>query len=305
MAMDKEGHIHDPFHGQQDLKNKVLRHISPAFIEDPLRVLRVARFAARFAHLGFSIAPETQALMVQIATSGELDHLTAERIWQEWQKSLTYTSPEVFIKTLHQCGALRIILPEMASLFEVPEKIKWHPEGNAGEHTLLSIQQIAKLTSDPIVRFATSLHDLGKAHTDPNHWPNHDQHAQLGVTPIQSLCARIKVPKDYKELAVLVCRYHILIHHVAQMTNTEIIDLFDQLDVWRKPQRLNQILQCCIADTKGRLGYDNTTYPQAKILKEKFALAQNVAVKKVVEEGFKGRQIKEELRKRRIQALCL
>lgn len=303
IAMDSDGTLYDPYLGQQDLNARILRHVSPAFVEDPLRVLRVARFAARFSHLGFTIADETLDLMQDIVTSGELAHLTAERVWQEWQKSLSYDNPEVFIQVLYDCGALEVILPELNALFSVPEKLNWHPEGNAGAHTLLVIKQACRLTSNPIIRFAAQLHDLGKALTDKESWPSHHQHEHLGLNAIKNLSSRLKIPNEYKELAILACRYHMTIHRAEELKNKTFVKLFDELDLWRKPERLEPVLQCCIADAKGSLGSEKRNYPQADIVREKFALAQRVNVKDVVADGFKGSEIRDELHLRRIQAL--
>lgn len=303
MAIDDNGELFDPYGGQDDIKKHLLRHVSPAFIEDPLRVLRVARFAARFAHLGFKIAEETLLLMRKIAASGELAHLTVERIWQEWQKSLTYEHPEIFLQVLRDCNALAIVLPELDALFSVPEKLKWHPEGNAGKHTLLVTRQAALLTQNPVIRFAAELHDLGKALTDKEKWPSHHQHEHLGIDAVKNVCARLKVSNEYKELAVLVCRHHMCIHRAGELKDKTFIKLFDALDLWRKPQRLEPVLLCCIADARGCQGNEQRHYPQASIVRRKFALAQTVDVKDILADGFKGSAIKEELRLRRIRSL--
>lgn len=304
MAMDNDGTLYDPYLGQQDLKARILRHVSPAFIEDPLRVLRVARFAARFTHLGFSIADETMQLMRDIVEAGELAHLTAERVWQEWQRSLSYDNPEVFIQVLRDCGALEVVIPELNTLFSVPEKLKWHPEGDTGLHTLLVIKQITQLSQEPSIRFAAQLHDLGKALTDKESWPSHYQHELLGLDAIKNLCTRLKVPNEYKELALLVCRYHMTIHRAEELRNKTFIKLFDGLDLWRKPERLEPLLLCCIADARGSLGSEHREYPQAEIVRAKFMQAQSVDVKDIVADGFKGAAIREQLRQRRIQALA-
>lgn len=303
IAQDDTGRLYDPFFGQNDLNARLLRHVSSAFVEDPLRVLRVARFAARFNHLGFRIATETLTLMREISNSGELASLTPERVWKEWEKSLVTDSPEVFLQVLHQCGALAVILPEIAHLFGVPQPQKWHPEIDTGIHTLLVTKQAAALTSSPIIRFAATLHDLGKALTPKESWPKHHRHEQLGLAPIRALCERIKVPNAFRDCALLVCAEHSNVHRAYELNASTFVAIFDRCDAWRKPERIMQLTTACQADSQGRTGLEDAPYPQAAFFRRVFAIAQGVEVKAIVEDGFKGEAIRDELSKRRVSAV--
>ncbi|WP_063663630.1 multifunctional CCA addition/repair protein [Aliivibrio fischeri] len=303
IAQADNGELIDPYNGQQDIIDRTLRHVSDAFTEDPLRVLRVARFAARFHHLGFTVAPETMNLMKVLVDSGELSHLTAERVWQEWQKSLSSEHPEIFLSTLKECGALAIVLPELNALFGVPQPEKWHPEIDTGIHTLMVAQQAALLSQDLPTRFAAQVHDLGKGVTPESEWPSHKLHCHTGIKLIKRLCDRVRVPNDYRDLALLVCEHHSNIHRAAELRAQTFIKIFDKMDVWRKPERLDPILLCCQADHAGRLGLEAQPYPQKKRFEAAFDAAKNVEVKDVVAAGFKGPEIREELSKRRIEAV--
>lgn len=303
IAQDNAGKLIDPYGGQRDLHNRLLRHVSDAFIEDPLRVLRVARFAAKFAHLGFTIADETMALMKQITQSGELQHLTAERVWQEWQKSLATQHPEIFISALRQCGALKVVLPELDRLFGVPQPEKWHPEIDTGVHTLMVAAQAAKLSSSIAVRFAAQVHDLGKGVTPKSEWPSHKMHCHTGINIIKALCERVRIPNECKELALLVCDQHSNIHRAAELKPSTKLKILDKLDAWRKPERLQDVLLCCQADHAGRLGCEETPYPQRDIFLKAYQAALSVDVQQVIRDGFQGKAIKEELDKRRIAAI--
>lgn len=304
MAQDPHGHIIDPYGGQRDLQLRILRHVSDAFVEDPLRVLRVARFAAKLSHLGFTIADETKQLMQTISLSGELAHLTPERVWQEWHKSLSTHNPEIFLSVLHECGALKVILPELDRLFGVPQPEKWHPEIDSGIHTLLVAAQAARLSSSLTIRFAAQVHDLGKGVTPESEWPSHKMHCHTGVKIIKKLCERIRVPNEFKELALLVCEQHSNIHRAAELKASTKLKILDKLDVWRKPERLNDVLLCCQADHAGRLGCENTPYPQKAIFEAAYQAAQSVVVKDIVANGLQGKAIREEMEKRRIAAIA-
>ncbi|WP_217520876.1 multifunctional CCA addition/repair protein [Vibrio metschnikovii] len=303
IAQDNTGKLIDPYGGQRDLHNRLLRHVSDAFIEDPLRVLRVARFAAKLAHLGFTIASETMQLMTQIAQSGELHHLTAERIWQEWHKSLSTANPEVFLSTLRECGALAIILPEIDRLFGVPQPKQWHPEIDTGVHTLMVAAQAAKLSPSIAVRFAAQVHDVGKGVTPQSEWPSHKMHCHTGVKIINALCERVRIPNECKDLALLVCEQHSNIHRAAELKASTKLKILDKLDVWRKPERLYDVLLCCQADHAGRLGCEANAYPQRDLFLNAYQAALSVKVQQVIADGFQGKAIKEELNKRRIQAI--
>ncbi|EPZ7319203.1 multifunctional CCA addition/repair protein [Vibrio mimicus] len=303
MAQDESGQLIDPHGGQRDLAAKVLRHVSPAFVEDPLRVLRVARFAAKLAHLGFTVAEETMQLMADIAQSGELGHLTAERVWQEWHKSLSTHHPEVFLQVLRDCGALAVVLPELDRLFGVPQPEKWHPEIDTGIHTLMVTKQAVLLSDSLPVRFAAQVHDLGKGVTPPSEWPSHKLHCHTGLKIIESLCDRIRVPNEFRDLALAVCAQHSNIHRADELKPTTKLKVLGLLDVWRKPERLEQVLLCCEADHRGRLGLEEKPYPQRDIFLRAYQAALSVEVQAVIRDGFQGKQIKEELDKRRIQAI--
>ncbi|HDZ3750673.1 multifunctional CCA addition/repair protein [Vibrio cholerae] len=303
MAQDNSGQLIDPYGGQRDLAAKVLRHVSPAFVEDPLRVLRVARFAAKLHHLGFTVAEETMQLMAKIAQSGELQHLTAERVWQEWHKSLSTHHPEVFLQVLRDCGALAVVLPEIDRLFGVPQPEKWHPEIDTGIHTLMVAKQAAQLSDSLPVRFAAQVHDLGKGVTPPSEWPSHKLHCHTGLNIIESLCERIRVPNEFRDLALAVCAQHSNIHRADELKPATKLKVLGLLDVWRKPERLEQVLLCCEADHRGRLGLESEPYPQREIFLRAYQAALGVEVQAVIADGFQGKQIKEELNKRRVSAI--
>lgn len=303
MAESADGTLIDPYGGLNDLNNKVLRHVSDAFHEDPLRVLRVARFAARFAHLGFHVAPETMALMAQMTADNELQNLTPERVWRETEKALITQSPQVYFQVLRDCGALAVLFPEIDNLFGVPAPEKWHPEIDTGIHTLMALAIAAKLTDEIDVRFATLTHDLGKGLTPPEYWPHHHGHGPAGVKLVEALCQRLRVPNAIRELAKIVAEYHDLIHTVEKLRPVTLLKLFDSIDVWRKPQRLEQMIMSSEADARGRTGFENNPYPQGDYLRAACKVAESVSVREVVDAGFKGPQIREELQQRRLNAL--
>jgi tRNA nucleotidyltransferase (CCA-adding enzyme) len=303
IAKADNGELIDPYNGQDDLNNRLLRHVSDAFVEDPLRVLRVARFAARFHSLGFTVAPETMTLMKTLVESGELSHLTPERVWQEWEKSLSSQHPEVFLSVLKECGALAVVLPELNALFGVPQPEKWHPEIDTGVHTLMVAQQATLLSQDLPTRFAAQVHDLGKGITPESEWPSHKMHCHTGIKIIKQLCNRVRVPNEYRDLALLVCEHHTNIHRASELRAQTFIKILDKMDVWRKPERLEPILLCCQADHAGRLGLESEPYPQKARFEMAFEAAKNVEVKEVVAAGFKGPEIRDELSKRRIEAV--
>ncbi|WP_409160958.1 multifunctional CCA addition/repair protein [Pectobacterium sp. B2J-2] len=304
MARTKHGELIDPYHGRRDLENRVLRHVSDAFSEDPLRVLRVARFAARFAHLGFQIAEETMALMQKMAHEGELAYLTPERVWKETEKALGTSSPDVYFQVLRDCGALAVLFPEIDNLYGVPAPAKWHPEIDTGIHTMMTVAMAARLSSEIDVRFATLCHDLGKGLTPPELWPRHHGHGPAGVKLVEALCQRLRVPNPIRDLAKLVAEYHDLIHTVQVLQPKTLLKLFDAIDVWRKPQRLEQLALTSEADARGRAGFEDTPYPQSDYLREAFRVASLVSSADVVADGFKGIDVRNELTRRRTQALA-
>ncbi|MBJ9233477.1 multifunctional CCA addition/repair protein [Citrobacter koseri] len=304
LAQDDDGHIVDPYQGRRDLDNRLLHHVSPAFSEDPLRVLRVARFAARYAHLSFRIADETLALMRDMTAAGELEHLTPERVWKETENALTTRNPQVFFQVLRDCGALRVLFPEVDALFGVPAPAKWHPEIDTGIHTLMTLSMAAMLSPNVDVRFATLCHDLGKGLTPKALWPRHHGHGPAGVKLVEQLCQRLRVPNEIRDLAKLVAEFHDLIHTFPILQPKTIVKLFDSIDAWRKPQRVEQIALTSEADVRGRTGFEASDYPQGRWLREAWLVAQAVPTKEVVEAGFKGAEIREELTRRRIAAVA-
>jgi len=303
MAEDREGRIIDPYHGQADLEARLLRHVSPAFGEDPVRILRVARFLARFAPLGFRIAPETLALMRQMVDDGEVDALVPERVWQETARALAEPSPQSFIQALRDCGALAVIFPEIDRLFGVPQPEEHHPEIDTGVHTLLVLEQAARLSPQPQVRFAALVHDLGKGITPQAEWPRHIDHEENGVPLVEGLCERLRAPRDYRELAVITARYHLHFHRAGELRAATLVDLLQQLDAYRKPQRFQQWLLACEADARGRPGYEQRAMAQPGILRAAYELCAKVEARTFVEQGLTGPAIAAAVREERIRKI--
>lgn len=303
IAQDDDGNYYDPYGGRDDIQQRQLRHVSEAFKEDPLRVLRVARFAARFAHLNFVVATDTQALMRWMAESGELNALTPERVWKETEKALETRNPQVYFQVLRDCGALAVLFPELDNLYGIPAPAKWHPEIDTGIHTLMTLAIAAQLTEDIAVRFATLFHDVGKALTPPEKWPSHHGHGPAGVPLVEHLCQRLRVPNALRDLALLVTEFHDLVHTVDRQSPETLVALFDRIDAWRKPQRVEQLALTSEADARGRTGFENNAYPQGDYLRKAFEIVLNVSTKEVVAAGFKGAEVREELSRRRIKAL--
>lgn len=303
IAQTEEGELIDPYGGQYDLQQRLLRHVSPAFQEDPLRVLRVARFAARFAHLGFHIAEETLALMQFMTRTGELAFLTPERVWKETEKALITRSPQVYFQVLRDCGALAVLFPEIDNLYGVPAPAQWHPEIDSGVHTLMTLMIASRLTPEIDVRFATLCHDVGKALTPPELWPRHHGHGPAGVKLVEELCQRLRVPNALRDLAKLVAEYHDLVHTVTVLQPKTLMKLFDALDVWRKPERLEKLALTSEADARGRTGFEESSYPQGDYLREAFIIASAVTSTAVIADGFQGIGIRDELHRRRVAAL--
>lgn len=303
MAEDDQGRLFDPYGGQRDLAARVLRHVSPAFAEDPLRVLRVARFAARYAPLGFSVAEETQALMRQLAESGELAHLTAERSWKEISRALMEPRPDVFVQVLRDCGALAALLPEVDALFGVPQPAAHHPEIDTGVHVLSVLQQCAEHEQPLSVRWASLLHDVGKGLTPAEQWPRHIAHEHLGLRLIQAVNERCKVPRDCAELALLVGELHTHGHRARELRASTLLELLQRFDVFRRPQRFAEFVAACEMDARGRLGLEQRDYPQAAYLLGAAEVARQVAVKPLLEKGYKGAELGEALNRERLNAL--
>ncbi len=304
MAQNDDGSLVDPYNGQQDIENKKLRHVSDAFSEDPLRVLRVARFAARFAHLGFTIADETLALMQKIAASGELNHLTPERVWQETERALGESQPWVYFQVLRDCNALEIIFPELDQLFGIPQPEKHHPEIDCGIHTLMVLEQASRLSTDVSIRWASLLHDLGKGLTQDELLPSHHGHEQSGEKLVIELNQRLKTPNDFKDLSRLVCVYHTHIHRAFELNPKTLLKVFNKIDLWRKPERLQQILIACKADSRGRTGFEEVEYSQVEYITEIANACLSVTAKQFVEQGITGKAIGEAIAKKRLGVIA-
>ncbi len=303
MAEDEQGRITDPYKGQQDLQDRILRHVSPAFAEDPLRVLRVARFAARYAGLGFQVAPETLALMRELSESGELQALTAERSWKEIARALMEEQPQVFIQVLRDCGALKQLMPELDVLFGVPQPAAHHPEIDTGVHTLSVLEQAARHNQPLTVRWACLLHDLGKGLTPEEEWPRHIAHEHRGLKAIKAVNQRFKVPRDCQELALLVGEYHTHGHRALELKASTLLELLQRFDVYRRPQRFEEFIAACEMDARGRLGLEERDYPQAAYLRGAADAARAVAVQPLVEKGFTGQGLGEAIKRERLSAL--
>ena len=305
IAEDDNGKIIDPYNGCIDINNKVLRHISTAFLEDPVRVLRTARFAARFAHLGFTVATETISLMKTMVDSGEVNALVAERVWQELTKALSEKTPSIFFKVLRECGALAVIFPEINNLFGVPQPEKWHPEIDTGIHTMMVLDQATALSNAPEVRFAVLTHDLGKATTPIHILPSHYGHEERGAKLTKSLCKRLKAPKKYRDLAIMTAKYHTICHIIRELKPGTIIKKLAAMDAYRKPQRFEQFLIACEADSKGRTGHENSPYPQANYFRAMLKAANSVNIAELVKKGETGKQMAAAINKSRTNAIKL
>ena len=303
MALAADGTLVDPYHGQRDLDLKVLRHVSPAFAEDPLRVLRVARFAARYAELGFTVAPETLALMADLVEQGELQHLTPERVWKEMSRALMESRPAVFLEVLRACGALKVLMPELEALFGVPQRAEYHPEVDTGIHTLCVLEQSARHQQPLVVRWACLLHDLGKGLTPASEWPRHIAHGTRGLPAIKAGGDRFKVPREVQELALLVGEYHTHCHRALELRADTLLKLMQRFDVLRRPDRFEQFLAACEMDARGRWGVEDRDYPQADYLRgaaHSFRSVENAAL---MAAGFEGAELGKALVKARLQAL--
>ncbi len=304
MAMTEDGDIIDPYHGRRDLEERVFRHVSPAFAEDPVRILRVARFAARYGHLGFRLADETRELMRQMVDAGEVEHLVAERVWAELHKALTEKTPVAFFEALRDCGALARIFPEIDNLFGVPQPQIHHPEVDTGIHCLLVLGQAAKLSGKPEVRLAALLHDLGKARTSPELWPSHKGHEQAGVPLLDIFCERLRVPNAFKKLALQVMRHHTHCHRVFELRASTLVDMLADLNAFKKNGGLQDFVLACEADCKGRTGKENTPYPQAAYIVKAAEIAARVDTSKILQSDLRGAKIGEAIRRLRIEAVA-
>ena len=303
MARSKDGDLIDPYGGKADIEDRVLRHVSPAFMEDPLRILRVARFSARFAPLGFSIAPETMKKMQEMIDKGELHDLTPERVWQETARALGENTPLSYFEVLRSCGALKDLMPELEALFGIPQPEKYHPEVDCGLHAFLSLEAACLLSESTAVRFAALIHDLGKALTPETQWPKHHGHEHSGLKPIKALCERLRVSNHEKKLSLLACQYHTHIHRAFELRPETVLKVIKACDALRKPELFEEVLLVCIADARGRTGFENEAYPQADYFRQALQIAKHIDVKDLVRSGLKGKELGEAIDKARIKEL--
>ncbi|WP_417499887.1 multifunctional CCA addition/repair protein [Methylophaga sp.] len=300
IAESLDGELIDPFNGIRDLEQGILRHVSPAFVEDPVRVLRIARFAARF---NFTIADETQQLIKQMVASGELEHLVAERVWQELSKALQTEQPSVFFTSLRQVNALSTLFPEVDRLFGVPQIPKWHPEVDTGVHVMMVIDQAAKLTEDLAVRFSALCHDLGKGLTPKDILPSHAGHEATSIKLTQQLCQRLRVPKDISSLAAKVAEFHTDVHLLFELDASRVLKVLEGLDSFRRPHRFEQFLLAGEADFRGRPGYETADYPEKDAFSACYQHAAAVDIKPLLDQGLAGEQIKSAIRQHRLDAI--
>jgi tRNA nucleotidyltransferase (CCA-adding enzyme) len=303
MAEDAAGHLIDPHGGQDDLDKRLLRHVSPAFAEDPVRLLRLARFYARFKPLGFTVAPDTLALARDMVTSGEVDHLQPERVWNETRRALAQDEPAAFFELLRECGALAPLFPEVDALFGVPQTPRWHPEIDTGVHVMMALQSAAAAGASLRARFAVLCHDLGKALTPPDILPGHRGHERAGLPVVETLCERLRVPRDYREVALLITRWHLHAHRITRLRPATLHDLLVAFDSFRRPDRLDDFIDACAADLRGRRGFGDRPFEAGQLLREAASAAAAVSSQAVMADGHTGAAIGEALRQRRIAAI--
>lgn len=305
IAQDEHGTLIDPYGGARDIAARVLRHVSPAFAEDPVRLLRVARFAARFAPLGFRVADETMALLRQMVAEGEVDHLVPERVWAETRKALAEPQPSAFLRVLREAGALRVLFPELDALYGVPQRAEFHPEIDTGVHLEMVLDAAAAIApGDDLVGFCALTHDLGKALTPLDELPRHLMHEQRGVAPLRALAARLKVPTEHAALAELVCREHLNAHRALELKPATVLKLLAALDALRRPERLETFLAACLADKRGRLGHEHDDYPPAAYLRQARAAAAAVTAASFVAQGLAGPAIGAAMERARVAAIA-
>lgn len=303
LAVDPDGNLIDPYGGLTDLENRLIRHVSDAFIEDPVRILRAAKFAARFSKLGFRIAPDTRDLMRRIVGDGEADALVADRVWKETEAALAGPYPRLYFEALRACGALRVILPEVNALFGVPQPANWHPEIDTGMHTMMVLEQAAELSDAVEVRFAALVHDLGKGTTRLADLPSHPGHERRGRALIKAMCERLPVPRACRDLGLMDAEYHTHCHRALELRNDTVVKLFEKTDAFRRPGRFDLFLTACEADARGRTGFESAEYPQANHLREAFAAANSVDAGAIAGENEKNR-IAQAIREARIEAVA-
>lgn len=303
IAEDEQGNIVDPYGGRQDIEARQLRHVSAAFVEDPVRVLRVARFAARFHQLGFSLAPETRDLIQQIGQSGELETLVAERVWSELSRALDETDPQVFFICLRECEVLALLFPEIDALFGVPQNPDYHPEIDTGLHVMMALQQSAVLGYDNETRFAVLMHDLGKAATPADVLPSHYGHEARGKAPVKAFCKRWRVPKAHTELALITTEFHLQVHRARELKATTLLKLFTRTDSLRKPDRFRKMLDACRADVRGRQGREQDPYPQAEFLTRLANRLGQLDITEIQARGLTGKAMGEAVEAARLQLI--
>lgn len=306
MARDAEGALVDPYGGSADLEARILRHVSPAFVEDPLRILRVARFAARYAHLGFTVAPETNALMQEIVAQDELAELPPERIWVEMERALRERSPQVFVQVLRDCGALKNLLPEVDVLFGIPQKATYHPEIDTGVHVMMVLEQAARLCGDnpdSRVVFAALTHDLGKGITPEETLPSHRGHERAGLPLVKTVCERLKVPNAHRQLALAVCEYHLLVHGARELRGETLLKLLTNTGAFKEGGLFEQFLLACEADSRGRLGMEDRDYPQGNYLRSARDVALEVTAADFTGSGVEGKALGDAISKERARKL--
>jgi tRNA nucleotidyltransferase (CCA-adding enzyme) len=303
IAEDENGNIIDPFNGRQDIEECLLRHVSPAFVEDPVRILRIARFAARFAKYGFKVAHGTNALMRKMVDNGEVDALVAERVWKELERSLGEDRPTAFFKVLRGCGALAKLFPEIDALYGVPQPEKHHPEIDTGVHVMMVVEQACRLSDDPRVRFAALTHDLGKGNTPEEEWPQHIDHEARSVALVHKLCDRYKIPNDYRELAAITAEYHTHVHRAFEILPKTLLNVLEATDAFRRPERFEQFLLACTADSRGRTGHEDDAFPQADFYRAAAEAARRIDVGALVDSGLQGAEIGKALREQRLAAI--
>ncbi|MDT8409295.1 MAG: multifunctional CCA addition/repair protein [Wenzhouxiangellaceae bacterium] len=302
IAEDRQGRLIDPFDGRRDLQARVLRHVSPAFSEDPVRLIRLARFATRFAD--FAIAPDTLALCRELVETGEVDHLVPERLWQEMARALMHDKPSRFFEVLRETGALARTLPEIDALWGVPQVSRFHPEVDTGVHVMLVIDQAAAMGAPLDVRYACLVHDLGKALTPAEHLPHHHGHDQRGIEPVRTVCKRLKVPNECRDLALLVCEHHLVCHRALELRPKTVVKLLRQVDAFRKPERFEHFLLACQADKLGRAGLVLREYAAGQWLRQAFQTASTVSIQPLLERGLSGQQLGQALHQARVEAVA-
>jgi len=302
MAIDASGELIDPFGGQQDIEKRIIKHVSDAFAEDPVRILRAAKFAARFSHLGFRIAPETRDLMRQMVADGEADALVPDRVWKETAAALGGPNPRMFFESLRACRALAVLFPEIDALFGVPQPAKWHPEIDTGLHTMMVLEQAEKLSSAVEVRFAALVHDLGKATTRQSDLPSHPGHEQRGVKLIKSMADRLPVPRACRDLALLVAEYHSHCHRITELRDATVVKVLEKIDAFRRPERFELFLAACEADARGRTRFEDREYPQSDLLRSALEAASAVDSAAIASQ-HEDKDIPDAIRRARVDAV--